>query len=528
MADKDIVQRYRLMQRYVGWTSEDADRAAALGPLVSPHADELIADFYAEIRRHPESARVITGGSAQVAHLAGLLGKWLKELLAGNYDESYIARRWRVGYRHVEIGLEQRFVSMALARLRSGIVRSIHAEWRGQRDDLAEAMQSLHKLLDLEHALVQDAYEFEYVQRQRLAERARGERRFRRLVESASCIIMMLGPDHSVLYFNPFAQRLTGYSLADLERQREMALALMGRDRAKTIERLTAAAGGAAPLAYEDLMIVPQGPPRWVNWRISRIEEIDDGATVLAVGYDVTDQKEAAQKLLQASRLAAIGEMYAGLAHESRNALQRIRVCTEMLSDELANQPSAIELLDRSQKAQDDLHRLLDEVRSFAAPMPLELSECRLPTIWRESWGLLHSARKGRRTELIDPVDDVPPIVMDRFRMVQAFRNIFENSLSATDDAVEIRIRCQATRLEERPALEIVIEDNGPGFDNVALHRCMEPFFTTKSAGTGLGLSIVRRIVEAHGGRAAASPAKRGGARIALILPLQPISASEV
>jgi two-component system, LuxR family, sensor kinase FixL len=521
MPDKEIVQRYRVMQAYVGWTTEDAQRVASLSPLVLAHADELIADFYAEIRRHPQAAAVITGGSEQIKRLSKTLRQWLVELLAGRYDDDYMSRRWKVGYRHVEIGLAQRFASLALSRLRAGIVRSIQQEWRGDPDERLACLVSLHKLIDLEHALIQDAYEYEHVRRERELERARGERRFRHLVESASCLIMILRPEHSLVYFNPFAEKVTGYKPDDVSAvPGGGVLGLLGGDDANSGERIRTVLSEGESASYEAQVPVRNGPPRWINWTLSRLDRGDEGAAILAVGHDVTEQKRAAHELLQANRLATIGEMYARLAHESRNALQRLRVCTEMLGDHVADNPAAAALVDRSQHAQEDLQRLLDEVRNFAAPMTLELSECRLPVLWREAWGLLQVQRKGRRAELVDDgCENVRPIRGDRFRLVQAFRNMLENSLAACEDPVNIVITCRDATLDGSSATEITLEDNGPGFDDAGVSRAFEPFFTTKSTGTGLGLAIVRRTVEAHGGQVAAGRGHEGGARISMTLP---------
>ena len=115
-----LFERYRELQSYVGWTDEDARRVAAVAPLLEPHLPALIDDFYAEIERHPEARKVITGGQAQIERLKGTLVQWLRELLAGRYDEDYVDRRWRVGWRHVEIGLDQVYTNVALSRLRTG------------------------------------------------------------------------------------------------------------------------------------------------------------------------------------------------------------------------------------------------------------------------------------------------------------------------------------------------------------------------------------------------------------------------
>jgi len=525
MSAEDFAQRYRDMQRYVGWTDDDARLVASLGPLVAPHADALVKDFYREIERTPDAAKVITGGSEQIKRLSATLREWIAQLVGGAYDEAYMARRWKVGLRHVEIGLAQRYTSLALSRLRAGISQRVWTTWEGSDDDLAAALASLNKLLDIDHALIQDAYEFEYVRRERQSERERSERKFRHLVESASCLIMILNAKCEAVYFNPFAEQATGCRADEIRRDRDRALKVLGREREDAARRLAKTLADGNPTTYESQIEPSSAAPRWIHWTLTRITDFDDGDAILAVGHDVTEQRRSAEQALQASRLATIGEMYARLAHESRNALQRLRVCTEMLTDQFADHPTAAGLLERSQRAQDDLRRLLDEVRSFAAPIALECTECRLAGLWREAWSLLQQARKDRGATLLDePCDASLAAVVDRFRMVQAFRNIFENSLAACGNPAAIHVRCREIDLEGERGIEIVIDDNGPGFDEGALNNAFEPFYTTKSSGTGLGLAIVRRVVEAHGGQVSASSASPHGARLRLFLPTKPQS----
>ena len=89
---------------------------------------------------------------------------------------------------------------------------------------------------------------------------------------------------------------------------------------------------------------------------------------------------------------------------------------------------------------------------------------------------------------------------VDRFRLVQVFRNVFENALAACTDPVRIVVGCAGVELGERQALRIVVRDNGPGLTPEQKRRAFEPFYTTKNRGSGLGLCICRRVVEAHGG----------------------------
>jgi CheY-like chemotaxis protein len=171
MSPEDAFRRYQELQGYVGWDDEAARRIAALGPLLDPCLPALVDDFYAEIDRHPQARKVITGGAAQVQRLKGTLLAWLRELLAGRYDRDYVARRWCVGWRHVEIGLDQVFTNVALSRLRTGLCNALRARWQGPPEDLYAAARALNQLLDLDLALIEDAYQAEYGARTQRAER---------------------------------------------------------------------------------------------------------------------------------------------------------------------------------------------------------------------------------------------------------------------------------------------------------------------------------------------------------------------
>ncbi len=166
-----LFRRYQDLQQYVQWTDEDASRIRSAAGLVQPVFVNLIDDFYEEISRHPEAHRVITGGSEQIQRLKRTLRAWLAELFAGQYDQQYVTRRWRVGLKHVEIGLDQVYTNVALSRLRIGSLAALEKAWQGPGKDLLNTRQSLNKLLDLDLAIIEDAYQSAYLERQQRTER---------------------------------------------------------------------------------------------------------------------------------------------------------------------------------------------------------------------------------------------------------------------------------------------------------------------------------------------------------------------
>ena len=240
------------------------------------------------------------------------------------------------------------------------------------------------------------------------------------------------------------------------------------------------------------------------------------------------------EQALQNERLAGIGQMMTGLAHESGNALARSQSCLEMLAWEVEDRPEALDLIARIQKAQDHLKHLYEEVRGYAAPLKLERDVWELSAIWRQAWGNLALQRQGRDATLQEAIGGVDlHCAVDQFRLEQVFRNVLENALAACNDPVRIQVQCAATEIAGRPALLVAVRDNGPGLNAEQQQRIFEPFFTTKTKGTGLGMAIAKRIVDAHGGQISVGPepqsseksdppapdTKPGGAEIRIVLP---------
>lgn len=170
MQPEQIFQRYQELQRYVSWSADDAQRVKDARALVEPHFEELVDDFYHEINQHPNARKVITGGEEQIVRLKQTLRAWLAELFSGKYDEQYVARRWQVGYRHVEIGLDQVYTNVALSRLRRGMLSIINRHEQAPIAARSDMRQSLNVLLDLDLAIIEDAYQVEYRRRQKQTE----------------------------------------------------------------------------------------------------------------------------------------------------------------------------------------------------------------------------------------------------------------------------------------------------------------------------------------------------------------------
>jgi PAS domain S-box-containing protein len=341
------------------------------------------------------------------------------------------------------------------------------------------------------------------------------------LVQAAPAIVLVLDPEGRILRSNPYLQDVAGYGPEELQ-GRDWCTFLIGeadRPGARAMHRDALTLGTGPPGVHA--LVTRDGGRRVVAWSARSLALTPPGAVaILLLGHDITELQEAQRQALRAERLAAIGQVFTSLAHESRNALQRGQACLERLAWRLQDRPEALDLVARACQAQDHLLRLYEDVRHVAAPLPLDYGRCDLAGVWREVWDGLTSAGPPRDTRLREETAGVDlGCDADRFRLAQVFRNILENALAACPDPVRVTVSCRATDLGGRPALEVAVRDNGPGLSAEQRRRIFEPFFTTKVKGTGLGMAIAKRIVEAHGGQIAVGAGPPPGAEIVLTLP---------
>ena len=235
--------------------------------------------------------------------------------------------------------------------------------------------------------------------------------------------------------------------------------------------------------------------------------------------------REARDRLIQSERLAAIGQMVSGIAHESRNFLQKISAAVESMESKPGWDDEDRADLAGIRRGCDGLTRLLNDLREYAGPLKLDRSRWDLSKVWRAAWKGLSREYADKNAELVERLNGTSVWAsVDQFRMEQVFRNLFENALAACVTHPRVTVQC-----EKGPAsnsLRVTVSDNGPGLKAAQPSSVFEPFFTTKTRGTGLGLSIVRRIVEAHGGTVNARNGAKEGAVFELELPTN--GASEI
>ena len=221
---------------------------------------------------------------------------------------------------------------------------------------------------------------------------------------------------------------------------------------------------------------------------------------IIVIITDITHERELERKLELSTRMAAMGEMVAGVAHQIRNPLAIMKVSAELLRDRTVSAGEGAQsqrLASIIVNEADTLGGVVTNFLDFARPHAVRKEPSRVEELLCRVIEVLPMASFPGAQVLCDFSPELPMVALDRKLLEQVFRNLLVNALEASGPGQAVRVRVWAEDL--RVAVEV--RDSGPGMDEATQKKIFDPFFTTKSEGTGLGLSIAHRIVESHGGK---------------------------
>jgi signal transduction histidine kinase len=210
------------------------------------------------------------------------------------------------------------------------------------------------------------------------------------------------------------------------------------------------------------------------------------------------------------NRLAALGEMAAGIAHEIRNPLGGIQLYASLLKRDVADRPAALDVVNKISGGVRRLEGLVSQVLQFSREIRCQLHEANLADVVDEVVDLARGATDARAVVELNGPRPMTVNVDDRL-LGQAVLNLILNAVEAGSGRVTVSWH-RPTK-DEAKQFVLRVEDDGPGIAPDVMDRIFNPFFTTRDEGTGLGLSIVHRIVEAHDGAIGAGNRECGGAR---------------
>jgi two-component system, NtrC family, sensor kinase len=263
------------------------------------------------------------------------------------------------------------------------------------------------------------------------------------------------------------------------------------------------------------------------TFRISKIPmsiDGDDVSHVITVAEDITDWTKAVDRIAQSEKLAALGELAAGVMHEVNNPLATIAACAEsLMAHHEGEQGEPVELLRIIDIEVQRCKGIIDGLLDFSRPRPASRVPIDLNDVVRQALFLLrHHPHFKRVTVDLDLDEDALVIEGDTDQLIQVVIALAMNAFHATPDGARVVFRTRAAARDDgMPVARLEVQDQGPGVSRAIAPRIFEPFFTTKpqGQGTGLGLAICYGIVSDHGGSFELVEADVPGATFRIDLP---------
>ncbi|OGH63110.1 MAG: hypothetical protein A3G34_14710 [Candidatus Lindowbacteria bacterium RIFCSPLOWO2_12_FULL_62_27] len=247
----------------------------------------------------------------------------------------------------------------------------------------------------------------------------------------------------------------------------------------------------------------------------------------LGIFTDLTPIKTLELQVRRSDRLAVVGQLAAGAAHEIRNPLSAIRGNIQLLNRKLQKLPEAEPLLVKTKsiiEEVDRINRIVAGMMDMSKDGALQLARVSINKVVRDVGYIVEGNYKEAGVGLEFVLDELlPDVQVDMAEMKQVFLNLYQNALQAMSTNGKLMVTTSRTVVGEgKDFVQVLVADTGAGIDEKHVEKIFAPFFTTKSDGTGLGLSIVHRIVEEHKGRITVESVVGKGTTFKVLLPAAP------
>jgi two-component system sensor histidine kinase HydH len=335
------------------------------------------------------------------------------------------------------------------------------------------------------------------------------------VVENMPIGLVALDADNRVAAFNQSAEMLLKRNARDL----------VGRPAARSLPKqllsaLDEARHGAA--AIEKQINCPVGSDKTVPLEIGASRLQDEDGNVLGgilLFKDLTEIQALRDEIARNQRLATVGRLAAGVAHEIRNPLSSIKGFATYFKERYREVPEDLQTAGIMVQEVDRLNRVVSQLLEFARPVTLRPREVSLERMLRDSLLLIEkqAARKQITIELVEPFPQ-EVVKLDPDRISQVLLNLYLNALEAMTNKGVLTV---SARLEpDNRQLVVTVSDDGAGIAAEDMAHVFDPYFTTKSSGTGLGLAIAHNIVETAGGQISIESKIHQGTAIAICWPL--------
>lgn len=338
-----------------------------------------------------------------------------------------------------------------------------------------------------------------------------------RIIESIRSGLITTDLEGNIYTFNAAATEITGYRAEGMQGQKIGSL--FGDITHEVEQSLGAVDDGEQLPRFEANLITPDGFAVRIGYSISQLFSEDNVATGLIITFqDLTEIRSMEESVRRKERLAAVGRVGAGLAHEIRNPLGAMRGAIQVLESNTPKESIQADLMGIILRESDRLNSIITNFLSYARPTVGKFSEIDVCEAIRDTMKLLrHSPDVGEGHAIEDLLPPQPIFISaDATQLKQIFWNLTRNAIQAMPNGGKLSIKLEPI---SNNRIRIVFEDTGTGMSPEAVEQLFEPFSNSTSGGTGLGLSIVYQIIRDHNGTINVRSSEGEGSVITVELP---------
>ncbi|MEQ1506211.1 MAG: protoglobin domain-containing protein [Myxococcota bacterium] len=466
--------RWEELRRYVGFDAADAARLAEAWPRIEPGLEGVLDRFYARVTASDETRRVITD-DAQLVRLRSTLRVWLRELMLGPHDDAYVERRLRIGRRHVEVGLDSRFMYAAMQVVEDAVADLLVDALPIER--VWPIVASLRRAMTVDLAVMTSSYVREREHRTAEALQAL-------LVLHLRGSVLLVDADGRVTAATRQSAKTLGAPPV-IGRPWEEAVPAAIRTAGQLEDNVRHALERDVEVTVPRIDL-PGEAPRSFRAHLVPIEH--PAARLMIQIEDLTEAVGLESRLRRAEALAQLGSLSASVAHELRNPLAGISGAVQVIARSVPDSTPYAPVLALVEREIHRLDELVTELLAFSDPGAARLQ----PVDLAVPVGRALERFRAANPDVAFTVSGAGSAIADPELVHQIVVNLLQNAVQAIAGRGTVAVTVRDG--------EIVVSDDGPGVPSPLAGRVFEPFFTTKTRGTGLGLAIGHRFAQSMGG----------------------------
>lgn len=354
---------------------------------------------------------------------------------------------------------------------------------------------------------------------------------YRHILDSVYFGSIVFNTAWNIQYINPAAFRILNKKkteIADLT-----VMDLFDTDAFKHMQSIIKQ--GKFPIIREEMKLLDEQVPHfYIGFSIYLFPEAGRSDRYILVFSEISSTKRIQAEIVRMDRMASLGALSSGIAHEIRNPLAGIKAMVQTLEEQLEDDTLKIEYIQRILRQVNRLEILLKSFFSYAKPIRPDPAPIHIVKVVEEVFPLIEGKLEQKKIQFIQKYEpDLAEIFVDVNQVQQVFLNLFLNAIDAMPNGGTLEVKA-INAFNTRPILDrrntranllsdsflqILVKDSGRGISEKECNKIFDPFYTTKSAGTGLGLSIVYQIIKEHGGRIDVQSVEEEGTEFVILLP---------